>query len=295
MTSLHHGRALSREASTHARDACKHSMADRQSLVVANFTQVLEVEATVVEPGRVDTDEESAIKVQAVVAEAAVQGTAGSVVSGQKRRRKAQADDAMTADEARAQAEREGLAFVKSTANLTGYYGVNHDPRARFPYAVYIFDRGKESNWQGRYIGSYSTAEEGALAYARATNNTVERTINPRKVLGPKEVHTRTLQCKRCGLLVDWSCAKKFARKKKRTELHAGDGCTGNRCGDRKASRLKSARSQMKCAEQLLCGERKLLEWPKNVNDTDAIPRPVEVARELATQLLVRQGKPEKC
>lgn len=281
----------------------------RQLLVAANLIQELEVEATIVEPSDLDCNEESAIKVQAEVvgaagaapgsAKAAVEGAtgpAGRVIIGQKRRQKAQAGNAMTGDEARAQAEREGLAFVKSTANATGYYGVTHDARGKnFPYAAYVFDGGKESNWRGRFIGSYATAEEAALAYARATSNTVERTINPKEVLGPKEVHTRTLQCKRCGLLVDWTCAKAFASKRKRKELHVGDGCNGIRCGDRKATRLQSARSQMKFAEQLLRGERKLLEWPKNVDDKKTIPRPVEIARELATQLLARHGKPEKC
>ena len=45
-------------------------MAARQELVAANFTQVLEVEATKVEPGGADSDEESAIKVQAEVVDA---------------------------------------------------------------------------------------------------------------------------------------------------------------------------------------------------------------------------------
>ena len=50
----------------------------------------------------------------------------------------------------------------------------------------------------------------------------------------------------------------------------------------------------MKYAEQLLRGDRVLLEWPKDVNDSTPIPRPMEVAREIATQLLARNGKPAK-
>ena len=280
------------------------------------FTQVVEVKATKAEPGGVDSDEDSAVRVQVEVIDAraaprsandgehgatiiaAVQGAAGEKVNGQKRRRKSKAGHAMTGDQARAQAEREGLAFVKSTHNRTGYYGVSHDPRPglAFPYAVYVYDLGKESNWAGRFIGSYSGAEEAALAYARATNNTIERTINPFKspntLAALKDAHKRTLECKRCGLFVDWRLAKTFAKKKKRTELHAGDGCTGARCGARNATRLESARSQVKYAKQLLCGERELFEWPKNVEDSEAIPRPVEVARELATHLLARDGRP---
>ena len=96
-------------------------MAGRQSLDAEEFTQVVEVEATKVEPGGVDIDEDSAVRVQVEVIDAraaprsandgehcgtmiaAVQGAAGEKGSGQKRRRKSKSDHAMTGDQAKAQ------------------------------------------------------------------------------------------------------------------------------------------------------------------------------------------------
>jgi hypothetical protein len=75
----------------------------------------------------------------------------------------------MTAAEAHAAAESEGLALLRSD-NVTGFRGVRYSRQARErsthtskPFQAAVLEEGKE-----RYLGSFETAEAAALAYARA-------------------------------------------------------------------------------------------------------------------------------
>ena len=72
--------------------------------------------------------------------------------------------DAMTAEEALALAEREGLTLVRSNTNKTGFKNLQYykgRQKAR-PYQLKISLDGRTE-----HIGSYATPEEAALAYAR--------------------------------------------------------------------------------------------------------------------------------
>ena len=216
---------------------------------------------------------------EAVVVNAAHEAGATSNASGKSRCRPAR--DLMTAHEARAQAAREGLAFVKSSTNETGYFMVSHDKRAKtnLPYAVYLDQSNLNSTQQ--FIGSFATPEEAALAYARATGNTEERTISGHQICTNKRhkaasiAHRLTLICKRsgCGGLVDWSSAKKAARLANRTWFKDGDGCLNVRCHKHvKGKKQKHKGSQRKYAAALREGTRELMEWPRDVEDKVARP-----------------------
>ena len=69
----------------------------------------------------------------------------------------------MTAEDAKAAAEREGLTLARSDKNATGYSGVRVGSSSIKPFwaSAYV-DKRK------RYLGSFKTAEEAALVVARA-------------------------------------------------------------------------------------------------------------------------------
>ena len=69
----------------------------------------------------------------------------------------------MTAEEALRQAEAEGLTLQKSESSNTGYKGVNFKSDRRMPYLVKVKRGGKTVR-----LGSFLTAEEAALCYARS-------------------------------------------------------------------------------------------------------------------------------
>eukprot|EP00964_Phaeocystis_antarctica_P019065 scaffold10518_cov68-Phaeocystis_antarctica.AAC.4 len=71
---------------------------------------------------------------------------------------------ALTSEEARQQAQAEGLMLIKSDNNKTGYFCVNLNPSSRLkPYQAHWF-RGRERV----HLGSFVTAEEAALCVARS-------------------------------------------------------------------------------------------------------------------------------
>jgi hypothetical protein len=74
---------------------------------------------------------------------------------------------AISSAEAQAQAAAEGLVLQRSAKNATGFMNVKHDERtkSRKPFAAQIYSDG-----QLKHLGSFVTAEEAALAYARALN-----------------------------------------------------------------------------------------------------------------------------
>ena len=68
----------------------------------------------------------------------------------------------LTAEQAVAQAAAEGLTLQPSSAGATGYKGVNVQ-RGQNTYGAYVRRAGKQV-----HLGSYVTAEEAALVYARS-------------------------------------------------------------------------------------------------------------------------------
>ena len=68
----------------------------------------------------------------------------------------------LTSEEARQQAEAEGLTLLKAD-NKTGYFGVNHRPGRPKPYTAQVTRGGTMV-----HLGSFATAEEAALCIARS-------------------------------------------------------------------------------------------------------------------------------
>jgi len=76
---------------------------------------------------------------------------------------KSEGPQPLTVEEAREAAEAEGLVLLTSSSNATGYKGVYRD---RDKYKPSISENGKVE-----YLGTFATAEEAALAYARHVGN----------------------------------------------------------------------------------------------------------------------------
>lgn len=174
----------------------------------------------------------------------------------------------MSADEAIAQAEREGLAFVTSS-NSTGYYCVNFDsrPKTTYPYIAHGFEPG--GHGKASFLGSFATAEEAALAYARHTGNTVAREAKCGRTGNAlaAESHSRLLVCQTpsCDALVDLSSATRLAHGNGRITYAQGDGCTCcSNGGGYTRSSLKVKQRQIKFADALLDGTKTLVEWPSS-------------------------------
>ena len=92
----------------------------------------------------------------------------------------------------------------------------------------------------------------------------------------------RTLECKRCGHLVDWKACKRAAFNRHPAVLRIGDGCLGRRCGTRSANEAKRVKAMRRYCTQLEEGERRLAAWPDSVHDTDVWERP-DASRERVT------------
>ena len=73
----------------------------------------------------------------------------------------------LTSEEARQQAEAEGLTLLKSD-NKAGYFGVRHNTQASRskPYQAKVWRGGKDV-----YLGCFATAEEAALCIARSPDS----------------------------------------------------------------------------------------------------------------------------
>ena len=82
---------------------------------------------------------------------------------GQAAAKQAVAAPPLTSEEARQQAEAEGLTLLKADSK-TGYYGVNvANPGQPKSYVAQVWRGGKQS-----YLGNFATAEEAALCVARS-------------------------------------------------------------------------------------------------------------------------------
>ena len=84
----------------------------------------------------------------------------------------------MTAEQALAQAEQEGLELERSESSTTGFKGVSHHLSSSKvkPYQARLMRGGKT-----RHLGNFATAEEAALAHARALAGNEEDLPVPKK------------------------------------------------------------------------------------------------------------------
>ena len=105
-----------------------------------------------------------------------------------------------------------------------------------------------------------------------------------------EEVHTRTLECARCGLLLDWKQCKRAAYARKPPQLRKGDGCLGKNCGKRAARPAMRDAGQRKYCRALERGERRLVAWPDSAEDTDVWERPVGARARIVERLRARYG-----
>ena len=105
-----------------------------------------------------------------------------------------------------------------------------------------------------------------------------------------KEARTRTLECPRCGLAVDWPACKAAANARRPAELRVGDGCLGQLCGKRNATAARRASTMRKYCGQLESGERRLVAWPDSAADTDAWLRPEGVRSRMIETLRASFG-----
>ena len=177
----------------------------------------------------------------------------------------------MTAEEARAQASIEGLAFVTSSIAASGFHHVAIEGREgkKNRYNVYAGQKTK-----GAFLGSYATAEEAALVYARHTGNTSAYCppVGPseRALSGIAEAHSLTVVCKRegCGALVDLCTAKRQACANQRATYAVGDGCGGPNCAKGRFNKKQFREKQSAIAKALLEGRRRLLSWPSGPSET---------------------------
>ena len=180
-----------------------------------------------------------------------------------------EAEDArhMTAEEALAQAAREGLVLVRSRSNKTGYFGVQFDNRARQlkrPYSVRLEGVSSiHTKVRPTCLGTFATAEQAALVYARRTGNRAERIVAGKgraegTLKAMREAAGYTVVCRRCQALVPLVSARRH--KRAGAPFAKGDGCY--RCSSNsRPGRLRKRQMDMVQAVQL--GKRTLVAWPK--------------------------------
>ena len=104
------------------------------------------------------------------------------------------------------------------------------------------------------------------------------------------EIHRRTLECPRCGHLLDWRTSKTQAYARTPPGLEVGDGCLGVRCGKRNATRAERAKAMRKYCTALEKGDRLLVAWPDDVHDTDVWARPPEAVERVLREMRDQYG-----
>lgn len=232
--------------------------------------------------------------------DAAVTEVQVEIVTQMHKRKRSSAANSMTADEAKVHASREGIAFVTSHRAATGFHNVKYDARGKhLPYKAYAGQAAK-----GSFLGSFATAEEAALTYARYVGNTEEHCISGQGRLAGSEAarqqaRTDTLVCLRrgCAGLVNKMRANAYARAAGREAFEPGDGCAGPLCSaDYRPARY--ARNQSECADEIESGKRRLLCWPADVHgrsvvceQPEGLQQAVEAARE-AIEAPTRRSRP---
>jgi len=209
----------------------------------------------------------------------------------------------MTAEEARAQALQEGLTLVTSATAISGFYQVVVDHRGKaFPYAVYTGQSGA-SKGKGAFLGSYATAEEAALVYARYVGNTEERCVTAGQHERSRDAIASaqgfTLVCRRhgCGTLVDLWRAKIEAGDRQHATYALDDGCGAcarHKPGCSKHFKLQRWQDgQVKMARALLEGKRRLIAWPSGpaqstVDDVLTLVKGADEAQAVAEGILTK-------
>lgn len=94
---------------------------------------------------------------------------------------------------------------------------------------------------------------------------------------GRTVVNKWALECRRCGALVDWRCAKAAAKKRKREWLARSDGCGSKRCARTNYHYGRFCAGQRAMAAALQSGDRILVAWPADALDRDVWQRPAAV------------------
>jgi hypothetical protein len=171
----------------------------------------------------------------------------------------------LTAAEALAQANAEGLTLFRCETNGTGYYNVCFDNR-KTCHTPYSISKGRTTG--GVVVpGCFCTKEHAALAYARHLRDTgISDPIadsKRRTAEGFGSYIKRTVVCRTpsCGALVDLEWATRQARKANRASYALGDGCAGRACTNEfHSSRFDTTQSRMKA--DLQSGKRKMVDWP---------------------------------
>lgn len=183
------------------------------------------------------------------------------------KRRRHSAKNSMSAEDAQEHARREGLGFVRSATAKSGFHLVNYDPRSKgLPFKVFS-EVGKPV---GSFLGSYATAEEAALVYARHVGNKVDRCATSQGCsTGTREAleaaTARTVVCKEpgCKALVHLASASTAAisQRGRDKSFEPGDGCRSATCATNfDFSQFKGFQTKM--ASALLSGKRRLVAWP---------------------------------
>ena len=143
---------------------------------------------------------------------------------------------------------------------------------------------------QRRKLTRDPDARERWDGYKRRPPRGTKKGKSERNDASRAEIGSRTMECPRCGLLVDWRAAKGAATKARRG-LRAGDGCRGPQCGKRQKARAPvRARAQAKMANGLLKGTKVLVAWPGGSDDWHVWERPVETAWAIARAILSKLG-----
>ena len=141
------------------------------------------------------------------------------------------------------------------------------DNRARQlkrPYSVYLEGVSSiHTKVRPTCLGTFATAEQAALVYARRTGNRAERIVAGKgRAEGTlKAIHEaagHTVVCRRCQALVCLQVARRY--KRAGAPFAKGDGCFRCSSGSR-PGRLRIRQMDMAQAVQL--GKRTLVAWPK--------------------------------
>jgi hypothetical protein len=148
---------------------------------------------------------------------------------------------------------------------------------------------------QVRLVTREPTATERHQAMGRAPRHgRTWKTDSEYKEAARKELKARTLECKgrNCGWPVDWSAAMRPRDRRQPPQSVSGDGCLGPRCGARKWKKGAAWRRRAMATrcEELESGERRLLEWPDGMDDTEAWARPQEVQDAMVARIRQQLG-----
>ena len=145
---------------------------------------------------------------------------------------------------------------------------------ALVPRPMRAYERTRDGERQRRIITRDPLAPARNADWGRKPTRSGLAKVSAAAEAALKEARTRTLECPRCGLAVDWPSCKKAANVRNPAILRIGDGCLGQLCGKRNATAARRASTMRKYCGQLESGARRLVAWPDSAADTDAWLRP---------------------